>query len=77
MVDKITIVEKSVLGDRISRIEDESVARLNHGGTLCLSPAVPPSAVSVGVMKSSFAPSYRRRLPVKTNAGSAAPSLLE
>jgi mRNA interferase MazF len=48
MVDKITTVPKSEVGDRIGRLDDEDVLRLNRAVTIFLGLAVSPKASRKG-----------------------------
>lgn len=44
MVDKITTVPRSKLGDRVGRLEDQDLLRLNRAMIVFLGLAVPPDA---------------------------------
>ena len=46
MVDKVTTVAKSKLGERIGRIDDEDIVRLNQALMVFLGLAVSPKSVA-------------------------------
>jgi mRNA interferase MazF len=48
MVDKITTVPKSKVGDRVGRLDDEDVVRLNQAVTVFLGLAVSPRQARKG-----------------------------
>ena len=48
IVDKVTTVSKSRIGERIGRLEEEDLVRLNRPVMVFLGMAVPPRAVREG-----------------------------